>query len=61
MVQAENEYGNYNIFNHVCYKNYTAFVRDVLWEFLGNDVVLYTSKHWIQYWLEKSERMFSFQ
>lgn len=39
MVQVENEYGNIL----ACDKNYTTWLRDLIWSKLGNDVVLYTS------------------
>lgn len=40
MIQIENEYGSVGACNH----NYTSFLRDMIWNQLGNDVVLYTSK-----------------
>jgi beta-galactosidase len=39
-VQVENEYGALGACDH----NYTAFLRDLIWSKLGNDVVLYNSK-----------------
>lgn len=39
MLQIENEYGDY-----YCDHNYTNFLRDSIWDRLGNDVVLYTSR-----------------
>lgn len=39
MIQVENEYGNY-----ACDHTYTAYLRDLIREILGNDTVLYTSE-----------------
>ena len=39
-VQVENEYGYVGACNH----NYTAWLRDLIWSKLGNDVVLTTGK-----------------
>jgi beta-galactosidase len=39
MIQVENEYGAIS-----CDKNYTLWLRDLIWSKLGNDTVLYTSK-----------------
>jgi beta-galactosidase GanA len=41
MVQIENEYGNLK----ACDKNYTYWLRDLLRNKLGDDVVLYTSMY----------------
>lgn len=40
MIQVENEYGS----DGHCDRNYTTFVRDLIWDKFGNDTVLYTSK-----------------
>ncbi|KAJ1352677.1 hypothetical protein KIN20_009078 [Parelaphostrongylus tenuis] len=39
MVQIENEYGSYD----KCDRNYTAWLRDLTREFLGDDTVIYTT------------------
>lgn len=40
MIQIENEYGVLTTCDH----NYTAYLRDMVWNKLGNDTVLYTGK-----------------
>lgn len=40
MLQVENEYGHF----YACDKNYTRWLRDLMKEKLGDDVVLYTGK-----------------
>ncbi|CEF68651.1 Glycoside hydrolase, family 35 and Galactose-binding domain-like and Glycoside hydrolase, catalytic domain and Glycoside hydrolase, superfamily domain and Beta-galactosidase 1-like family-containing protein [Strongyloides ratti] len=39
MVQIENEYGSY----FACDKKYMAYLRDLTWTLLGNDIQLYTT------------------
>lgn len=43
MVQVENEYGAVSTCDAKA-KNYTHFLRDLLWSKLGSNVQLYTSK-----------------
>lgn len=52
MVAIENEYGIFGGAGR-CDHNYMTFLRDLIWSQVGNDVVLYTSKHSIV--LSKSE------
>ncbi|KHJ83558.1 beta-galactosidase domain protein, partial [Oesophagostomum dentatum] len=39
MIQVENEYGSYS----ACDRNYTSWLRDLIWSYLGNETVLYTT------------------
>ncbi|KHJ89131.1 glycosyl hydrolase family 35, partial [Oesophagostomum dentatum] len=48
MIQVENEYGSYS----ACDRNYTSWLRDLIWSYLGNETVLYTT------WRKSKNRFF---